>query len=381
MPPALTAELAGHLDLVALVHHPLCLETGLGVTAAAELERSERAALAVARTVIVTSTSTARSIASMFGLPGERISVAVPGTDAAPLASGSTDGAVRMLAVGTVTPRKGHAILVRALAGLEGRWQLELAGSLERDPATVGELRALIGDCGLADRIRLLGELDEEALAAAYDRADLFVSASFYEGYGMAIAEALARGLPIVAATGGAVHDTVGPDAGLLVPPDDPTALRGALRRFLTDSDLADDMRRGARATRERLPSWSDTAAVGRGHATRGGALSGAFSPDWLQLREPHDRQARSGKLLRSLRRLVRPKAGGADRRPWRRHRRQPAGGRSRLDCAQDWTLVEHDPALIEVGTSRLAESRINWHYRRLDLVTGLERVARRLRT
>ena len=262
MPPALTAELAAHVDLVALVHHPLCLETGLSVTAATELERSERAALAVVRTVIVTSTSTARSIASMFGVPGERISVAVPGTDAAPLASGSIDGVVRMLAVGTVTPRKGHAILVRALAGLEGRWQLELAGSLERDPATVGDLRALIGDYGLADRIRFLGELDWEALAAAFDRADLFVSASFYEGYGMAIAEALARGLPIVAATGGAVRDTVGPDAGLLVPPDDPTALRGALRRFLTDSDLAANIRRGARASRERLPSWSDTADV-----------------------------------------------------------------------------------------------------------------------
>ena len=262
MPPALTAELAGHVDLVALVHHPLCLETGLGVTAAAELERSERAALAVARAVIVTSTSTAAAVGSMFGVPGERISVAVPGTDAAPLASGSTDGVVRMLSVGTVTPRKGQAVLVRALAGLEGRWQLELAGSLERDPATVGELRALIADYGLADRVRLLGELDEEALAAAYDRADLFVSASFYEGYGMAIAEALARGLPIVAGTGGAVRDTVGPDAGLLVEPDDPIALRGALRRFLTDSHLADNLRRGARASRERLPSWSETAAV-----------------------------------------------------------------------------------------------------------------------
>ena len=92
MPPALTAEVAGHVALVALVHHPLCLETGLGVTRAAELERSERAALAVARAVIVTSTSTAAAVGSMFGVPGERICVAVPGTDAAPLASGSTDG-------------------------------------------------------------------------------------------------------------------------------------------------------------------------------------------------------------------------------------------------------------------------------------------------
>ena len=184
--------------------------------------------------MIVTSTSTAAAVGSMFGVPGERICVAVPGTDAAPLASDSTDGVVRMLSVGAVTPRKGQAVLVCALSGLEGRWQLELAGSLERDPATVGELRALIADYGLADRVRLLGELDEEALAAAYDRADVFVSASFYEGYGMAIAEALARGLPVVAGTGGAVRDTVGPDAGLLVEPDDPIALRGALRRFLT---------------------------------------------------------------------------------------------------------------------------------------------------
>ena len=108
--------------------------------------------------------------------------------------------------------------------------------------------------------MRLAGELEAAELTALYDSADLCVSASFYEGYGMALAEALARGLPIVAAAGGAVAETVPATAGLLVPVHDPGALRDALRRFLTDDDLAAALRGGALAARARLPSWAEAA-------------------------------------------------------------------------------------------------------------------------
>ena len=108
----------------------------------------------------------------------------------------------------------------------------------------------------------LTGELEGEALAAAFDRADIFVSASFYEGYGMAIAEALARGLPVVATSGGATAETVPADAGLLVPPGDAAALARALQRVLVEPGLQTQFRQGAIRARARLPSWNDTAAI-----------------------------------------------------------------------------------------------------------------------
>ena len=257
------AERAGtRLDLVALVHHPLCLETGLSAAQAAALEQSERAVLATVRAVIVTSPRTAETLAASFAVPDAAITVALPGTDPAPVAVGLGDGTVRILNVGSVIPRKGQALLVEALGGVPGDWRLAIAGSLEQDPGTADRLRTAIADAGLGDRISLVGELSPEELADHYAASDLVVSASLYEGYGMALAEALARGLPIVAAAGGAVGETVPSDAGLLVPPGDAAALRVALARCLHEPKLLADLRAGARAARSRLPTWSETAAT-----------------------------------------------------------------------------------------------------------------------
>lgn len=259
--PDLAAPLAARLDLVALVHHPLCLETGLTAPQAAALAASERVALANARAVIVTSARTAGSLTELFAVPPARLTVALPGTDVVPVARGSDAHGCHMICVGTITPRKGHLVLVEALAELRDLdWNLVCAGSLTRDPATVAALEAFIREQALDPRVRLVGELDADALAALYDGADLCVSASFYEGYGMALAEALARGLPIVAARGGAVADTVPADAGLLVPVEDANALAEALRRFLTDPTLASSLRHGALMARRSLPTWQDTA-------------------------------------------------------------------------------------------------------------------------
>lgn len=261
--PEVAAAQARRIDLVALVHHPLCLETGLDPAAARALEASERAALAQVRAVVVTSRPTAATLATLMGVPAERISVALPGSDPEPVARGSGGHGCRMLSVGAVTPRKAHALLVAALAGLADLpWQLDLAGSTARDPATAATLKATIAEHGLVERVHLLGELDGEALAGRYDAADLFVSASLYEGYGMALADALARGLPVVTAAGGAVAETLPPGAGLLVPPGDVEALGAALRRFLSEPGLAASLRAGAAAARVGLPRWRDTATA-----------------------------------------------------------------------------------------------------------------------
>ena len=138
-------------------------------------------------------------------------------------------------------------------------WTLTLAGGA-RDKATADLVEKLIQDKSLSDRITLLGEVDAEALAALYDRADLFALASHYEGYGMVFAEALARGLPVLSTTGGAIPTTVPGDAGLLVPPGDADAFAQALEKLMADTNLRQSLRQGALKARTTLPHWPDQA-------------------------------------------------------------------------------------------------------------------------
>ena len=258
MPPFVLDGL--DLHLVALVHHPLALESGLSTVSADALRASERAALKLARHVIVTSPRTAETLISAYDVPSARITVAMPGTDVAARAA-PADDTPRLLTVATLTPRKAHEVLIAALARIQDvAWTASLVGSIDRDPATTRRVRALIADLGLARRVTLHGELSGVALDAEYARATLFVLPSRHEGYGMAFAEALARGLPIVACAAGAVADTVPADAGILVPPDDPVALSDALRRLLCDPALHAHMADAAWRHGQALPRWPETA-------------------------------------------------------------------------------------------------------------------------
>jgi len=258
LPPALVARVGR--PTVALVHHPLGLETGLPPERAARLIEGERAALDQARRVVVTSPTTARLVADVLRVPGERIRVAEPGTDPAPRAVGG-GGAVRLLAVGAVSPRKAYGLLIEALAGLADLdWRLTIAGALDRAPDETARLREAVRRAGLEGRVTLAGAVDDEALAALYARADAMVSPSLFEGYGMALAEALARGLPIVASTGGAAVDTAPDGAALKVPPGDVTALRGALRAMIADEGLRRACAEASWAAGQRLPRWRETA-------------------------------------------------------------------------------------------------------------------------
>jgi glycosyltransferase involved in cell wall biosynthesis len=265
------------LIVIALVHHPLAAETGLDPATAAALEASERRALAASRAVVVTSRGTAASLAG-YGVAADRITVVEPGTDSAPLARGSAIGhepsamspqpfELSLLCVATLTPRKGYEILIDSLASIPQRnWRLACAGSFERDPATTSRVRERIHAHGLDDRVTLLGDLGTDALAAEYARADLFVLPTLYEGYGMAVAEALARGVPVISTATGAIDDLVtggfgGPadfPAGIVVPPGDARAFTTALERVVGDADLRAQLAHGARIVRSRLPRWRD---------------------------------------------------------------------------------------------------------------------------
>lgn len=249
----------GHV-WVALVHHPLALENGIGQAAAARLRVSERDSLAAAHAVIATSEHTAATLRADYGVAAERIHVALPGTDRARRAYG---GGTRpcLLSVATVSVRKAHDVLIQALSRLDDlTWRCRIVGSLERDPATARQVAALIRSSGLEGRISLDGEITAEELESAYRSADIFVLPSRYEGYGMVFAEAMAHGLPVVACAVGAVPQTVPPDAGLLVAPDDAEALASALRGVVADEVLRRRLADAAWVHGRTLPTWADTA-------------------------------------------------------------------------------------------------------------------------
>jgi glycosyltransferase involved in cell wall biosynthesis len=260
---AMPADLVRDLKppIVALVHHPLCLESGLDAARQAELRKSETEALAFAARVIASSGTTARTLATDFAVPSGRIVVAEPGAEQAARARGSGGKPLRILAVGSVVPRKGYDVLIDALGPLRNLgWHLDIAGALDRSPGTVAALRALVAKNRLDGRVDFLGAVDDARLADLYDRADLFVLASHYEGYGMVLTEAMARGLPIVSTIGGAAAETVPDGAALKVETGSPRALAWVLGRVIEDARIRQGLSDAAWAAAASLPRWTDTA-------------------------------------------------------------------------------------------------------------------------
>lgn len=258
--PEAAVALRRNQPVVALVHHPLAHETGLTRQESERLHDSERAALAATRMVIATSKPTADLLATRFHVPPGRIQVILPGTDRVPLSAGSGGHPLRLVSVGAIVPRKGFDILIEALAQLTYlAWQLTIVGDRGRDPEAVARLDAVIARYRLEDRVESPGTVSPERLAALYSRADLFVLASHFEGYGMAYAEAIAYGLPIIGTTGGAIPQIVPASVGRLVPPGDVDALVQALRGVIENDASRHALAAGARAAAAALPTWRES--------------------------------------------------------------------------------------------------------------------------
>lgn len=256
------ARLGKHLRLIALVHHPLCLEHGLTADEAAQLQRSEAAALAAADGIIVTSPATARLVSELFALPLEGLGIAEPGTDPVPSSRGSGGPGVALISVGSVLPRKGHDLLVGALSRLQDLdWTLRIIGGL-RDSQCVTTLQADIDAAGLCGRIVLTGAMEAGELARAFESADVFVLASRYEGYGMAFAEALAYGLPVIGSGGEAVRRTFERGGAIYVEPDDLDGLTCALRDLIGDAERREALRLDAVRASTTLPQWFDASRI-----------------------------------------------------------------------------------------------------------------------
>ncbi|SFE80317.1 glycosyltransferase family 4 protein [Roseivivax sediminis] len=245
--------------IVAMIHHPLALESGLDPPRAEHLYRTERNNLRHAVHVLVPSPHTRAILIDRYGVDKGRITVARPGT-LPPAGPPRPVDPPLILSVGIQHPRKGHDVLMHALARTTDlAWQATVVGKVH-DAAHALDLERLMGALGLRDRVRFAGRVPQEEIGQLYREATLFALATRYEGYGIVFDEALVHGLPIVSCATGAVSDTVPPGAGRLVPPDDAAAFADALRDLLSDADARRVAAQTALEEGRRRPSWQDTA-------------------------------------------------------------------------------------------------------------------------
>jgi glycosyltransferase involved in cell wall biosynthesis len=263
-PEALVPQ-ARRLRQVVLVHMPLGHRPPDDEAGA--VRAREREVLAAAAAIVTTSAWARRRLEELYAVPADRVHVAEPGVDAAGLAPGTAAGDA-LLCVAAVTPDKGHDVLLDALATAKDlSWRCACVGSLDRDPAFADGVRRATRKKGLGDRVRFPGPRTGPELDRAYAAADLLVLASRAETYGMVVAEALARGLPVIVAEVGGVtealgHGEDGTRPGLLVPPGDPAALGAAVRAWLGDAELRGRLRRAARQRRASLCGWPATTSI-----------------------------------------------------------------------------------------------------------------------
>lgn len=254
----LAEQHAQRLRLIALCHHPLALEAGLDAQQQHTLRISETRALAASRAVIVTSENTARILVQDFSVDRNKIVVAVPGTDQHSFAKCEGQPPI-LLTVATLTRRKAHDVLIDALAQLTDLpWQARFVGGENFDKEWARYLRAKVVGTSLENRIQFLGSVED--VSSEYMQADVFVLPSLFEGYGMAFAEALSFGLPIVAAHIDALENLVPASAGILVPPANANVLENRLAQLLNDSTQRRQLQLGAQAAAQHLSSWAKSA-------------------------------------------------------------------------------------------------------------------------
>jgi len=258
--PEVLVPASRRVRLVVLMHMPIGARAGRDGA-----DEGECAVLFAAAAVVTTSGWSRRWLLTAYGLDPARVYVAHPGVDAAEPAVGSAGGG-NLLCVGSVTPGKGHDVVVAALARITDlTWRCLCVGALTRAPDFVTELRRGVRSAGLDDRVVLTGPRTGRQLDASYAAADALVLASRHETYGMVVTEALARALPVLATDVGGVPEALGVISdgrrpGLLLPPGDVAALADSLTRWLCDVDLRLGLRAAARQRRAELTGWSETA-------------------------------------------------------------------------------------------------------------------------
>ncbi|MGI9350416.1 MAG: glycosyltransferase family 4 protein [Rhizobiaceae bacterium] len=258
--PEFLKHLATKMPVVALIHHPLCLESGLDTQAAKTLESLEAQGLQQVSGIVTTSPETSRSVQKLFAPGSDKIACVIPGVARGVIAEPAKNGLIRLLCVGSVIERKGHRNLLLALCNLQHlNWHLDCVGKTDFQPELYSELLEILNARGLGNRIKFHGAVNVNDLEEKYQQAHVFVLPSLFEGYGMVYAEAIVRGLPVIGTTAGAIQDTVPSECGILVSPNNIEELSKALETMISNHEIRENYRKSSLSSASNFPTWQES--------------------------------------------------------------------------------------------------------------------------
>jgi len=256
--------------LIAIVHHLMCREprpwwqNGL-------LALVERRYLASVDGFIFNSKTTGKTVTVLVGEHQPHV-IAYPAGDrfGSPLSADSISqrvrqpGPLQLLFLGIVIPRKGLLPLLSALAGVDRKlWRLTVVGSLDFDPAHAAAVREQVDQLGLADSVQFIGPCSDDRLVEIMRASHLFCMPYAYEGFGIALLEAMAFGLPAIGCRDGAANETVSHGSnGFLLAPDDLAGLAPLVEHLQHDREALLRLSLAARETYAGRPGWQDSVAA-----------------------------------------------------------------------------------------------------------------------
>lgn len=256
--------------LVALVHHILCDEPRHDWHNML-LAFAERSFLASVDGFICNSETTRRKVRSLVDHNQPEL-IAYPAGDrlGSPLSAqviekrAQRPGPLELFFLGNVIPRKGLLPLLRALHKVNRKvWHLSVVGGLDFDPAHTAEVRQLCSQLDLTDSVRFLGPLQDARLIEVLSNSHLFCMPYAYEGFGIAILEAMAFGLPAIGCQNGAAGETIHHGLnGFLLAPDDLAGLGPLLIKLHKDREDLQRLALAACATYARSPGWQNSVAA-----------------------------------------------------------------------------------------------------------------------
>ena len=209
----------------------------------------------------VNSSCTASDVSSL-GIPGKRVSVVPPGYDPFPVVPYSERKLpVRIISVGTLCPRKDQLTLIKSCADLmDLNFQLHILGDEDAYPDYSAAVRELAETSRLGSRVFFHGHLPLEELRRIYGCSHILANLSRWEGYGMAVVDALQSGLPVVAANAGAVPELIDHGVqGYLVPPGDAKKCAEYLRDLISSGTLREELSSNAIERAAELFTWEKT--------------------------------------------------------------------------------------------------------------------------